>query len=191
MDAAWKLTGLIQTRSSVHQNSSRAHGEMEKRQANSLGELFKPKRSRSDASRRRLALNTARSKRAQITVSRARFGSRKAKGRPRGWEGTLYRTKRQENRGSFGIGEIELGSVCPQPSPIRLRQRREGCCAVGPTRQPKGRWVLVTSGRKERGGGCACGPRGKGNGPGKEEVGKLGLGWIPKGFPLFFLLFFF
>ena len=66
----------------------------------------------------------------------------------------------------------------------------EGRCAVGPARQPKGRWVPVTSGRKERGGGCACGPRGKGNGSGKGEVGKLGLGWIPRGFPLFFLLFF-
>ena len=46
----------------------------------------------------------------------------------------------------------------------------EGRCAVGPARQPKGRWVPVTSGRKEREGGCVRGPRERGNG--EEGAGR-------------------
>ena len=59
----------------------------------------------SGASRQRFALNTARSKRTQIRVSRARFGSRKAKGRPRGWPRGFIGLK----TASKGIDPVEAG----------------------------------------------------------------------------------
>ena len=48
----------------------------------------------------------------------------------------------------------------------------EGRCAVGPARQPKGRWVPVTSGRKEREREGARVGHGKGEMEKKEQAGE-------------------
>jgi len=127
-------------------------------------------RSRSGASRQRFALNTARSKRAQIKVSRARFGSRKAKGRPRGWPRgfiglqTASKGKDPEEAGiPFGVS-IGYGSVS------RWRKKEGERWLVGPDRQ----WERESAGR-------AVGPRKNGPGRGGKASGLRGLTGLRKG----------
>ena len=104
----------------------------------------------------------------------------------------LYSAKKGKKISKFsGFGSLSSGRFAPNRVLPGYGKEGEGRCAVGPARQPKGRWVPVTSGRKEREGGCARGPRGRGSGPGKGKWGSWPSAGFSGGFPSFFSSFLF